>query len=330
MTTDSKIEADGTLMALAVSYKDSNPSVVPIFEKGKFYGLISIDDITSWLMQRFHDSESVDSAPVIRTLMHEQDVPLQLTDLFEETKKRIHEFKKRGLAVFDEDNYVGYVTRRCFLNVPRYKVILVDHNEPGQSIRGIDTADIVEIIDHHRLDSVKTSLPIFIDAEPLGSTCTIVYQQFIRNGLTPDLPTAKAMLAGIISDTVILKSPTTTAVDILSAKQLSEICGVSVEDFGTEMFSHMSNLKNLDPDIAIKSDFKSYKERGVKVGISQCEVTTLVNHEEYADIYLKALNNLKMRYGLDWAVVMITDVLKEHRILLSTEYKAVNTCLIRS
>ena len=99
----------------------------------------------------------------------------------------------------------------------------MDHNEPGQSIRGIDTADIVEIIDHHRLDSVKTSLPIFIDAEPLGSTCTIVYQQFIRNGLTPDLPTAKAMLAGIISDTVILKSPTTTAVDILSAKQLSEI-----------------------------------------------------------------------------------------------------------
>ena len=86
LTTDSKIEADGTLMALAVSYKDSNPSVVPIFEKGKFYGLISIDDITSWLMQRFHDSESVDSAPVIRTLMHEQDVPLQLTDLFEETK----------------------------------------------------------------------------------------------------------------------------------------------------------------------------------------------------------------------------------------------------
>lgn len=75
------------------------------------------------------------------------------------------------------------------------------------------------------------------------------------------MPTAKAMLAGIISDTVILKCPTTTAVDILSAKQLSEICGVSVEDFGTEMFSHMSNLKNLDPDIAIKSDFKSYKER---------------------------------------------------------------------
>lgn len=320
--SDKKIEADETLTALAVTYKYSNPSVVPIFDKGEFFGLISVDDITSWVMKKLGKGESVNEAPVIRDIMHEQEKPLQLTDRFEEAMNRIHEFKKRGLAVFDGDEYVGYVTRRCFLKTPKYRVILMDHNEPGQSIRGIETAEIVEIIDHHRLDSMKTTLPIFIDAEPLGSTCTIVFRQYLRNGLVPEPTAARALLAGIISDTLILRSPTTTAADRESASKLADICGVDVEEFGLEMFSHMQGLKKADPAAAIISDFKTYREKNAKVGISQCEVTTLIDYEEYLEDYLEALNNIRLRYGIDWAVLMITDVLREHSILLSTDYSA--------
>ncbi len=322
MTTKTMVDADETLTTLALSHKDSSPSVAPIFDKGKFYGLISVDDITSWLMSKLSSYETIEQAPRIRDLMHEQDQPLQLNDMFDEAKSRIYEFKKRGIAVYDGDNYVGYVTRRCFLNTPRYKVILVDHNERGQSIRGIDTADVVEIIDHHRLDSMKTALPIFIDAEPLGSTCTIVYRHFVRNGLQPSEGAAKAMLAGIISDTLILKSPTTTAVDVDCANELAKICGVDVTEFGKSMFSHVAGLKDVDPVSAIKSDFKKYKERGVAVGIGQCEVTTLIDFEEYSEKYSRALELVRTQLGLDWAVIMITDVLKEHSILLSTEHRA--------
>ena len=113
----------------------------------------------------------------------------------------------------------------------------------NQSVKGIETANIVEIIDHHRLDSVKTELPIFIDAEPVGSTCTIVFRKYVQEGITPDTASAKMLLAGIVSDTLILRSPTTTPVDVTSANRLAEIIGEDLKEFGLRMFSCMEGLK---------------------------------------------------------------------------------------
>ena len=103
-------------------------------------------------------------SPAISTIIGKQGKKLQVTDLFDDAKEELASSQLRGLSVFDGDEFVGYVTRRCFLNRPAYDVILVDHNEVGQSIKGIEEASVVEIIDHHRLDALKTSLPIFIDA----------------------------------------------------------------------------------------------------------------------------------------------------------------------
>ena len=198
----------------------------------------------------------------------------------------------------------------------------MDHNEAGQSIPGIESAEVIEIVDHHRLDASKTNLPIFIDTEALGSTCTIVYQLFLRHGMMPDEYTARVLLAGLISDTLILKSPTTTHVDRETAAALSRICKVTTEDFGREMFSHVESLAKRDPENAILSDFKRYNENGVRIGIGQCEVTTLKDIDEYRDDYLACLESVKEKNGLDWAVVMITNVLKEHSILLTTGYRS--------
>lgn len=323
LTSDDKVDMNQPLTELAKNYKDTNPSVVPVYDKGKFAGLVSIDDISSWFMNKLCADDEVDRIPTIREVMREQEEGVLLNDLFEEAKLALSSSKKRGLSVFDKDKYVGYVTRRCFLKAPEYNVIMVDHNEPRQSIKGIENANIVEIIDHHRLDALKTTLPIFIDAEPLGSTCTIVYQLFIRNRLQPDRETAKILLTGIMSDTLVLKSPTTTQVDVDSSAALAVICGVDAVEFGHNMFSNIESLKNSNPETAILSDFKRYTEKGIGFGVGQCEVTTLEDIDEYKEMFLRALEDVRTKNALDWAVLMITNVLKENSVLLSTDYRAV-------
>ena len=322
LTHSAKVDVSGSLNDLADSYNIHNPSATPVFDGDTFAGLITVDDIASWMLLHLSEEDTISRIPSIRELMRDQAEPFSTDDLFEDAKSVFYSSSKRGIAVFDDDGYAGYVTRRCFLNTPRHKVILVDHNEPGQSIRGIETASVVEIIDHHRLDAVRTDLPIFIDAEPLGSTCTIVYQLFRRSGVEPDPQTAKILLTGIIADTLILKSPTTTDTDVRAATALSTICGVDTEQFGLSMFSNTEGLKTRDPLTAVTSDFKTYNEKGVKVGIGQCEVTTLNDLSEYSSAYLDALEEVRVRNGLDWAVLMITNVLNEHSVLLCTDYKA--------
>lgn len=322
LATEEKNEASSSMLEFARSYRDSNPSAAPVFENGKFCGLITVDDIANWAMSALHSNDGITEIPTLKEVMHPQEQFLKTDDLFEDAKKMLQNSTTRGIAVFDGDDYAGYVTRRCFLDAPKYNVILVDHNELGQSIKGIETANVCEIIDHHRLDALKTDMPLFIDAEPLGSTCTIVYQLYLRNGIRPDNNTAKILLTGIISDTLILRSPTTTRIDIDSAEALAAIGGVEVEEFGREMFSHIEGLKSRQPEAAITADFKIYDENSVKIGIGQCEATTLDDLEQYREDYLQALEEVRRANGLDWAALMVTDVITERSVLLSTSYKA--------
>ncbi|MCF0229271.1 MAG: putative manganese-dependent inorganic diphosphatase [Parasporobacterium sp.] len=261
-------------------------------------------------------------APDVSNLVGTQGPSLHKDDLYEDAKELLAASKLRGLSVFDGDEWVGFVTRRCFLRKPTYKVIMMDHNEVGQSIRGIEEAEVREIIDHHRLDALKTELPIFIDSEPLGSTCTIVYQQYLRHNIFPDQDTAKMLLAGIMSDTLILRSPTTTAIDRTSAGSLAAICGeLDIAAFGRKMFSTNNTLASRDPVKAINSDFKVYTKGDLSVGIGQCEATTLDDIDEYSEKYLEALEDVRQSAKLDWAVLMITDVLVGNSILLATSFK---------
>ena len=322
LTSGMHIDADAPLNMVAASYKATNPSVIPVFEKDSFCGLLSVDDITSWAMEEISKNGEIRKIPKIRDIMRAEEEPVLSSDLFEDAKKRLSASRKRGLAVMEDGVFVGFITRRCFLKAPKNNIILVDHNEVRQSIKGIETANIVEIIDHHRLDAVKTELPIFIDAEPLGSTCTIIYRKYVQEGITPDSDAARMLLAGIISDTLILRSPTTTPIDEAAAGELAELVGEDLHEFGLKMFSCMEGLKNRVPKEAVESDFKIYRERGLKIGIGQCECTTLEDIEDYRREYLEALDDVRKRQELDWAVLMITDVIREHSVLFSTEFDA--------
>lgn len=317
-----KLEGSEPLTTVAKDYNEANPSAMPIYEQGQYVGLLTVDDIAKWYLEGLTAHRDMSHVPSISEVMPPQAEAVQAGELAEEAKRILKASSRRGLPIFDGDSYVGYITRRCFLHIPHYNVIMMDHNEPKQSIKGIEEANIVEIIDHHRLDALKTTLPIFIDAEPLGSTCTIVYQLYVRNGLAPDKQTARALLAGMMADTLVLKSPTTTGLDIISANALASICEVDVHKFGREMFSHMEGLGRQDSKTAILADFKRYNEKGISFGIGQCEVTTLHDIDEYKDKFLAALEEVRVNSALDWAVVMITDVLSEHSILLTTKHRA--------
>ena len=323
ITSGKSAEAADSLAELAKTYDGFETPAVPVFENGIFYGLVTPDAIADKTMRTLQKGEDLNQVPTVGEVTDRQMPRVFTDDLFEDAKKRLQNSPSRGVAVFHHDgSYAGYATRSCFLDTPRYNVILVDHNEREQSIKGIETANICEIIDHHRLNALKTDLPLFIDAEPLGSTCTIVYQMYLRHGIRPDPMTAKILLAGILADTLILKSPTTTRVDKDSSYALSAISGLDEQEFGQQLFSCIEGLKTQEPMNAIASDFKEYKENSMRVGIGQCEVTTLSDINDYAAAYLEALEATRQSRGLDWAVLMVTDVIKERSMLLSTDCRA--------
>ena len=243
--------------------------------------------------------------------------------LFETAKGILADSDARGLPVVSHESgrFLGFITRRCFLSQPRRKIIMVDHNEAGQSVLGIEDAEIVEIIDHHRLDAPKTRTPISIMASPVGSTCTIVWELYRRLGAELDEKTARLLLAGISSDTVMLKSPTATLSDRTAVERISSMFGIDYEDFCKDLFSHGSSLSSQDPLRAVSSDFKVYNENGVAFGIGQVEVTTFSDLEQVRDSYIAALEQIKANNSLEWTMLLVTNVMSEDSLLITTAYK---------
>ena len=265
----------------------------------------------------------------VRHLLATKPPVVNVDDLFDDAKRKLVESDFRGLPVFDGTEYVGYVTRRCFLERPRRKVIMVDHNELNQSIEGVEDADVIEIIDHHRLAAEKTRNPIFIASEPVGSTCTIVYHQYLRWQVPLCKTIAHILLAGITADTVMLKSPTATDADKEAVKTLLEIVGIDdLDEFGKQLFSGASVLTNANLQRVVEADFKVYEEFGVRFGIGQVEVSTLENVDEVASSVMMQLETTAQRRALDWAMLMITDVVKEDSILITSTYPKAEKALV--
>ena len=309
-----RLAVEKQVPAIIIAATDEAPDV----DFSGYEGSVIMTDLgTAETLRRIRLAESIES------MMETKTETIDIDDLFVEGRKIFMNSHIRGLAVMENGEFKGFVTRRCFLERPVNKVIMVDHNEPAQSIEGIETADVVEIIDHHRLDSLSTTMPIFIAAEPLGSVNTIIYQQYMRHGIMPDPYAARTMLTGIIADTLILRSPTTTMQDMQAVEMLARLAKVpSVQEFGEKLFSISDNLATQDPDEMILSDFKKYENAGTKMGIGQCEVTTLSDIDVYAQAYIDALQKIADSQGLDWTLLMVTDVLRENSVLLASNNKA--------
>ncbi|MDD5727121.1 MAG: putative manganese-dependent inorganic diphosphatase [Victivallales bacterium] len=259
------------------------------------------------------------SAPVAE-IMSTNHPALQSGDNFEDAKRCIVNSDYRGLPVFDKDRFAGIVTRRCFIEKPRRQLILVDHNEIEQSIEGADQARIVEIIDHHRLGAKSTNEPIYLFAKPVGCTCTIIYQLYKLYGAEIPENMAKLMLFAILSDTVLLKSPTTTKDDREAIAELADIAACDWFRWGQEMFSETAALSSESPQEVIESDFKVYEHGRYKIGVGQVETLTLEDFDEIKGSFLKALCEVREKHKLDWNMLLITNVIKEKSLLLTTAF----------
>lgn len=286
------------------------------FDLANFNGFIYLSEMDTAATIRY-----LRLSNTVKTILNAERASqsVQADMLFDDAKEMLINSDERGFAVFDNDTFVGYITRRCFLNKPKQKLILVDHNEIDQSVLGIEDAEIVEIIDHHRLAPPRMRNPIYICSEPLGSTCTIVYEQFKKYGLKPDPKRSEILLSGLYSDTVMLKSPTATAYDRHVAEKLAKRAGVDdMQKFAESLFASTSALSDLEPMRVIEADLKKYFEAGCRFAIGQVEVTNLVEIESLKDVYLESVAKEKRANNLDWCMLLVTDVINDVSVLITT------------
>ncbi len=227
-------------------------------------------------------------------------------------------------VVDDTGHYLGVCHQRDVLNPPRLKIVLVDHNEPRQAIAALDEAELLEILDHHRLGNPYTHQPIRFTVDVVGSTSTLVSELTAEAGYSMPAPLAGVLLAGLLADTLILTSPTVTPRDKQAAERLARwafvgngpLKGESIQSYGQQVLSAGAGLANRSPKEIVSTDIKPYEAGGFKFAVAQAEVTDLLTINEYRETLLSALDELRQSKGLDFAMLLITDVVRSTSRLL--------------
>ena len=242
-------------------------------------------------------------------VMSENPLTVDPDDLITDITEQVMEVHYRAAIAVDPNRVpVGVVTRTNLLNPKPRRVLLVDHAEVGQSVKGVEKAEVVEILDHHHVGDIETASPIPATFDPVGSTATLVIERFKGAGLRPEESTAKMLLAAVLSDTVILNSPTTTDRDREVVKVLEELLDLDAEAFGREMFESSSDVTDLSAKDIVNRDAKEYgTSAGGRVSVSQIE-TVGTGLLERKDELLAALQNLCDENGYDFSALMVTDI----------------------
>lgn len=306
-----------------------------VTEDGKPYGLIDGFSMFKFLQQvigpRLDKSNQYVSELINAPCREAVDTAVpkfQANAHIRDSLNRILRDEIDDVWVVDEKGlYLGIARQRNLLNPPRIKIILVDHNEPRQSIAALEEAELLEILDHHRLGNPYTHQPIRFTVDVVGSTSTLVTEQAAEAGLSAPPAIAGALLAGLLSDTLILTSPTTTARDKAAAERLarwafvggSPLKGETIESYGKAVLSAGAGLSNRKPEDVVSTDIKPFEGGGFKFAVAQAEVTDIMQLTEYLEPLTKALDDLRNKRGLDFAMLMVTDVVRgTSRLLISS------------
>lgn len=267
------------------------------------------------LIQSHFDTAT--TAWVIRTASHvgsfarkiENLVMFSPEDKLHGAKRRVNESTHSSFPVVDENGMLmGIFTRSDLLKPVQRKIVLVDHNELGQAVNGAQDVNIIEIVDHHKLGNPMTSSPIFFYNEPVGSTSTIVASMFKREGLKPSPDLAGIMMSGLITDTLLLQSPTTTSTDKEILDWLSKISGVNPQHLAEKIFSSGSIILTSKPEQVVTADCKNYEEKGIRYSAAQVEEVGFDNYLKNADALYQALENYRVKESLRFSVLLVTDI----------------------
>ena len=266
------------------------------------------------------------SMPIEHIMKKDNLVTFHMDDYIEDIQEVMASMRHRYFPVLDKnDNYIGMISRRNFLGAHKKQLILVDHNEKNQAVNGADAADIKEIVDHHRLRTIETAGPVYFRNMPLGSTCTIIYLMYKEYAQEIDPTTAGLLLAAILSDTLMFRSPTCTKVDRDAGEELARIAGIDYEKFAKEMFHAGSNLGSKTADEIIHQDFKKFTVDDMTIGIGQINSMSADELVEIKDKIMPELKDVAESDGLDMLFFMLTNIIDESSQVVFSGAKALHT-----
>ncbi|MDY3987618.1 putative manganese-dependent inorganic diphosphatase [Peptoniphilaceae bacterium SGI.137] len=262
------------------------------------------------------------AVPVRFLMTSENIVSFHLSDYVDEVREKMASTRFRSYPVLDsKDRVVGAISRYHLINIEKKKVILVDHNESQQSIPDLNRAEILEIIDHHRVANVMTTAPIYFRVVPVGCTCTIISQMFFEQGLRPSKEAAGLMCSAIISDTLLFRSPTTTEQDRIALSRLAPIAGIDPESYAMEMFRAGTDLTGKDPEELLTQDVKPFEIGGSKVEVAQIMTIDMSFLETMENELLESMKTLLRQRGLDTFVLLLTNIFaEESEVLVVGDY----------
>jgi manganese-dependent inorganic pyrophosphatase len=253
----------------------------------------------------------INQSTPVRAIMQAKVLSFKPTDLINDITGPIAATNYRNYPVVENGRLVGLVDRDKLIMPEPERVILVDHNETAQAVEGIEEAKILEIIDHHRLGGLTTSEPILIRQEPVGCTSTIVANMYWNLEVSIPKEVAGVLLSAIISDTVLFKSPTATAIDRRAAEKLAEIAGVSLEEYGMAMLKAGSGLQDMTPPEITQTDLKEFRMGDYRMTIAQLSVMDVSEVLALRQELLHSMEQTRAKGGYDMALLMITDILTE-------------------
>lgn len=257
------------------------------------------------------------AVPVKHIMRKDNIMTFNEHDLVTDVKAAVAKVRIRYFPILDDDNqFLGMISQRNLLNIDRQKVILVDHNERGQAVDGIRSSEVIEVIDHHRIDSIETMNPIYFRNQPLGCTATIIAMMYNENNQSIPPTIAGLLCSAIISDTLMFRSPTCTQLDESTARFLAQTAEIDIEKYATAMFNAGSKLGKKTADEIFHIDCKQFKAEGNALTISQVTSVSAKELEKVKTKMLPYMENLLPNSGMDMLFMMLTNIIDESSELL--------------
>ncbi len=252
------------------------------------------------------------SIPVRRFMTKEGLITFKMRDYVDDVKDVMAKKRFRDFPITDSrGNFLGFISRRRLINSRRKQVILVDHNEKNQAVDGVEEAEVLEIIDHHRLSSIQTIGPVFFRNQPVGCTATIIYQMYQEESVEVDPVNAALLCSAIISDTLMFRSPTCTPLDEASARKLADIGNINIEELALEMFNAGSNLRGKTAEEIVFLDFKQFTVNETVIGVGQVNSMSGSELKEIKTTVMSHLDKARKSHNLDMIFFMLTNIVTE-------------------
>ncbi len=257
------------------------------------------------------------SMPIKFFMTKDDIIHFHMDDYVDEVREAMTKIRHRDFPILDENqNYVGMISRRNLLSGQKKQVILVDHNEKSQAVSNIEEAEILEIIDHHRLGSLETIAPVYFRNQPLGCTSTIIYQMYQEQQIEIAKPIAGLLCAAILSDTLMFRSPTCTPADRAAAEALAQIAEIDVTEFAQKMFEAGSDFENKTDEEIFNQDFKIFHSGDISFGVAQISAMSQTELARVEERVAPILQQMLLEKKVEMIFVMLTDILEESTRLI--------------